>query len=212
MGSSLALRYTGESSTYFPAVFRHFCYLFFKSELEFLSLLNSCCLNHIANFVFQLVLIISRNKRKFWRSKLINSCISLSTPMYQESTMFPSPRITNMIKAQSLSLRNMQFIVEDRHTVNCFVLWWPSQLDMNMINAGLPRWLSGKESACNAGDMGSIPGSGRPPGGGHGYLVECSCLENLMDRTAWRTAVHRVAKSQTQLKLLSTLTWLILPG
>ena len=123
--------------------------------------------------------------------------------MSQGSTMFPSPRITNMIKAQSLSLRNVQFIVEDRHTVNCFVLWRPSHLDMNMINAGLPWWLIGEESACNAGDMGSIPGSGRPPGEGHSSPLGCSCLENLVDRVAWRTTVHSIAKSQTQLKLLS---------
>ena len=48
---------------------------------------------------------------------------------------------------------------------------------------GLPRWLSGKESACNAGaagDMGSIPGSGRSPGEGRGNPLQCSCLENPM--------------------------------
>ena len=46
---------------------------------------------------------------------------------------------------------------------------------------GLPWWLSGKESACNArasGDAGSIPGSGRSPGGGHGHPLQYSCLEN----------------------------------
>ena len=49
-------------------------------------------------------------------------------------------------------------------------------------------------------DIGSIPGSGRFPGGGHGNLLQYSCLENPMDRGAWRAMVHRVAKSQTQLK------------
>ena len=43
----------------------------------------------------------------------------------------------------------------------------------------------GKESACNAGDLGSIPGSGRSPGGGHGHPLQYSCLENPMDREAW---------------------------
>ena len=64
---------------------------------------------------------------------------------------------------------------------------------------GFPWWLSSEESACNAedaGDTGSIPGSGRAPGGGN---VQSSCLENPMDRGAWRAAVHGVAKSQTQL-------------
>ena len=49
-------------------------------------------------------------------------------------------------------------------------------------------------------DMGSIPGSGRSPGGGHGNPLWYTCLENPMDRGAWQTIVHRVAKSQTLLK------------
>ena len=47
--------------------------------------------------------------------------------------------------------------------------------------------------------MGSIPGSGRFPRGGHGNPLQDSCLENLMDRGAWRATVHWVAKNQTQL-------------
>ena len=49
----------------------------------------------------------------------------------------------------------------------------------------LPWWLSGKESACNAGDSGSIPGSGRSSGEGNGYPLQYSYLENPMDRGAW---------------------------
>ena len=55
----------------------------------------------------------------------------------------------------------------------------------------------------NAGDiryMSSIPGSGRSPGGGHSNSLQCSCLENPMDRGAWQATVHGVEKSQTQLK------------
>ena len=55
----------------------------------------------------------------------------------------------------------------------------------------------GKESACNEGDPDSIPGLGRPPGGGHGNPLQYSCLENPMDRGAWQAIVHRVAKRQT---------------
>ena len=47
-----------------------------------------------------------------------------------------------------------------------------------------------KESTCNTGDPGSISGSGRSPGGGHGNLLQYSCLENPMDTGAWRAAVH----------------------
>ena len=53
----------------------------------------------------------------------------------------------------------------------------------------LPWWLSGKESAYNAGDLGSIPGLGRSPGGGHGDPLQYSCLENYMDRGAWQATV-----------------------
>ena len=56
---------------------------------------------------------------------------------------------------------------------------------------GLPRWLSSKESACNAGDLrdvGLTPRSGRSPRGGHGNTLQYSCLENLMDRGAWWAA------------------------
>ena len=57
----------------------------------------------------------------------------------------------------------------------------------------------GKESACNAGDVGLIPGWGRSPEGGNGNPLQYYCLGNLMDREAWWATVQGVAKSQTQL-------------
>ena len=60
-----------------------------------------------------------------------------------------------------------------------------------------------KNPPANAGgvrDADSIPGSGRSPGGGHGNPLQYSFLENPMDRGAWRSMVHSVAKTQTQLK------------
>ena len=63
----------------------------------------------------------------------------------------------------------------------------------------LPQWLSGKESACQAGDAGSVPGSGRSPGGGRDNPLQYSCLENPMDRGAWWATVHSVTKNWTQL-------------
>ena len=57
----------------------------------------------------------------------------------------------------------------------------------------------GKEFACNAGDLGSIPGLGRSPGGGHGNPLQYSCLENPMDRGAWRATVCGVTECRTQL-------------
>ena len=63
--------------------------------------------------------------------------------------------------------------------------------------------LVGKESTCDTGDTGSIPGSGRSPGGGNGNPLQYSRLENPTDRGAWWASVHGVAKSRTQLKRLS---------
>ena len=65
---------------------------------------------------------------------------------------------------------------------------------------GFPGGSDSKESACNAGDPGSIPGSGRSPGEGNGYLHQYSCLENSMDGGAWQDTVHGVTKSQTRLR------------
>ena len=61
-----------------------------------------------------------------------------------------------------------------------------------MNKRGFPRWLRGKDSACNAGDAGSIPGSGRSPGEGNGNPLQYSCLGNPMDRGAWWATVHGV--------------------
>ena len=58
-----------------------------------------------------------------------------------------------------------------------------------------PGGSDGKESACNTGDPGSIPGLGRSSGEGNGNPLQYSCLENSMDRGAWRATVHEVAES-----------------
>ena len=65
------------------------------------------------------------------------------------------------------------------------------------VGLGLPSWLSGKESACNVGGLGSIPGSGRSPGEGNGNPLQHSCLGNPMDRGTWWATVHGVTQSRT---------------
>ena len=73
-------------------------------------------------------------------------------------------------------------------------------------NLRFPKGSRGKESACNAGDrrdVVSIPGSGRSPGGENDNPLQCSCLENPMDRGAWQATVPRVTKSQRQLSTCS---------
>ena len=67
----------------------------------------------------------------------------------------------------------------------------------SMALTGLPWRLSGKKTACNAGDLGLIPGLGKAPGGGHDNPLQYSCLENPMDRGAWWPAADEVAESQT---------------
>ena len=62
-----------------------------------------------------------------------------------------------------------------------------------------PGGSDGKEYVCNAGDLDSIPGSGRSPEGGNGNPFQYSCLENPKDRGAWWATVHGVAKSQARL-------------
>ena len=62
---------------------------------------------------------------------------------------------------------------------------------------GFPGNSAGKESTCNAGDPGSIPGLRRSPGEGIGYPLQYSGLENSIERGVWQAIVHGVAKSQT---------------
>ena len=62
------------------------------------------------------------------------------------------------------------------------------------VNGGLPDGSDGKEYACYVGDLGLIPGSRRSPGEGNGNPLQYSCLENPMDRGAWSTIVHGVAR------------------
>ena len=80
---------------------------------------------------------------------------------------------------------------------------WTRLSDWTELNwaqlLGFPGGSDGKASACNAGDLGLIPGSERSPGEGNGNPLQYSCLENSMDRGAWRAIVYRVAKNQTQL-------------
>ena len=84
-----------------------------------------------------------------------------------------------------MGVKKRKILKPDRHRID-FLLCFPGGSD-------------GKESACNAGDLGSIPGSGRSLEEVHDNLLQYSCLENLMDRGAWRATVHGVAQSRTQL-------------
>ena len=66
---------------------------------------------------------------------------------------------------------------------------------------GFPGGSAGEESACNVGDPCSVPGLGRSPGEGNGYLLQYSCLENFVDRGAWQATVHGAADLDTTKQL-----------
>ena len=87
---------------------------------------------------------------------------------------------------------------ERQESLVCCSPWGHKELDTTeqLNNAGDSEV---KASACNAGDLGSIPGSGRSPGEGNGNPLQYSCLENPMDGGAWWATVHGVAKSWTRL-------------
>ena len=79
-------------------------------------------------------------------------------------------------------------------------------LPANAGERGFPSGSDSKESACNAGGPGSVPGSGRSPEKRMAYLLQYSCLENSMERGAWWDTVRRVAESQLW-RCTGTLQW-----
>ena len=87
-------------------------------------------------------------------------------------------------------------------TVFFLIILWVdlvNYLDWTRLHSGFPGGLVGKESVCNAGHPGSVPGSGRSLGEGNGNPLQYSCLENSMDRGAWWAIVHGVTESWTWL-------------
>ena len=80
---------------------------------------------------------------------------------------------------------------------------WDCVFAGGLCQMGFPGGSVAKESACKAGDWGSILGLGRSPGEGNGYALQYSCLVNPMDRGTRRAAVHQVANSWTQLSDLT---------
>ena len=137
--------------------------------------------------------------------------IEFSRQEYWNGLPFPSPRGSSKHR--------------DRNWVSCiasrfFTIWaiW-AQNSKKRVKYSIDHfvcWLmsfpggsDGKESACNAGDLGSIPRLGRSPGEGNSYPLQYSCLENPMDRRPWRATVHGITTSQTWLSNFTSY-WLIL--
>ena len=85
-----------------------------------------------------------------------------------------------------------------------YTLYHLNTLTFILFNRGFPGSSDSKESAYNAGNLGSIPGLGRSPGEGNGNPLQYSCLENPMDRGAWWATVHGVTQSWTRLNAQHT--------
>ena len=85
-----------------------------------------------------------------------------------------------------ITLRNLHF--------KNMIKYFGTKIFKNEVR--FPGGSDSKESAHNAVDLGSLPGSGRPPGEGNGNPLQYSCLDNPMDRGAWRAIIHGVADSQ----------------
>ena len=125
--------------------------------------------------------------------------------------MTSSPKVTTTLTSKTRFILCTWICLLNIRLINCslFVIitlahFWLTLDDSPFLDGSI-----GKESTCSAEDTGDtalIPRSGRPPGGGHSKPLQYSCLENTMDRGAWWATVHRVTKSRTQLKWLSTLT------
>ena len=95
------------------------------------------------------------------------------------------------------------------HRLSLVAVWGCSLLWL-LLFWGFPGGTVVENQAANTGhigDLGSIPGSGRSPGGGHGNPLQYSCLENSMDRGAWRATVHRVTESDTTQHAHRLLLW-----
>ena len=134
------------------------------------------------------------SKREATRRHPVNSFLLTKQKLGHLLMAVPSGQIVSWLESPCTltawwrSLENIR--TSQPHGLNCklFPLQW-----------GFPAGSDSKESTCNSGDLGLIPGSGRPPGVGHGNPLQYSCLGNSMDRGAQWATVHRIIKSQPQL-------------
>ena len=110
-------------------------------------------------------------------------------PMSQVSVLhYFISRAIKMLKSHILDLKKV--LLDNKSKLWC----------ISFFHLGSTGGSDGKESTCNAGDLGLIPGLGKFPGGGNGNPLQYSCLETPMDRGAWKATVHGVLKSQDTTK------------
>ena len=127
----------------------------------------------------------------------------MDTRIWMAKSLHWSPETTTTLLIGYTPIQNKKFKFE-RKDEKLEPLKSGSFSSFTRALLGFPGGSSGKEPVCQCRldirDMGSIPGSGRSPGGGHENPLQYSCLENSMDRGTWCPAVHKVTQSQTRLK------------
>ena len=128
-------------------------------------------------------------------TEVTQSCLTLSDPM---DCSLPGSSVHGIFQAGLLEWGAIAFSAE---TLYCMLKFSVLVLSRNMNNPH--DGSDSKESACNAGDLGSIPGSGRSPGEGNSYPLQYSRLESSMDREAWWTTAHRVTNKSDMTERLT---------
>ena len=150
--------------------------LHFTSLYSIISTL-SCKNNYICTYVYVLVYVWNR---------IFSYFIPTDHFVHALECGYPTFRITVSLEQHRSELHGWSYTWVLKN----------SKYYSTTCSMGFPGGSAGKESTCNAGDLGSIPGSGRFPGEGNGNPLQYSCLENPMDGGAWWAPVHGVTKSR----------------
>ena len=149
---------------------------------------------------------ISRSLFKLTSIELVMSSnhLILCHPLLLLPSIFPSIRVfsnESVLCIRWTKYWSFSFSINLSNEYSGLISFRMDWLDLLVIQGtlksllqGLPWWLSGKEPACQSGNLDLIPGSGRSPGEGHGNPLQYSCLGNPMDRGIWRATVYRVTK------------------
>ena len=157
--------------------------------------LNWCVSSLLENIHYYICLILSLS---FWCSL---SCLDFSDHLFLNLSFILSMSLDSIFWFLDVSSSFISEITSSLLISVILFFFFFFQYTLVIFNnrllfiyLGFPCGSAGKESACNAADLGSVPGLGRPPGEGKGYPLQCSGLENSMN-----CIFHGVAKSQTQL-------------
>ena len=177
-----------------------------SNDFQFVSLIHSAICN---DSWIQICPHCSEHKECILGTSLVVQWLGLCafTAEGQGSTSGRGIKILQALWWSQKKKKKNAFFILAYKALHVYLVLHPSTSFMTQFpgfprDTGFPNGSDSKESACNAGDagdMGWIPGLGRSLGVGNGNSLQYSCLENPMDRGAWWTIIHRVAKCQTRL-------------